>query len=172
MAENGSYYDEVFDGGGAPRAHAAALAAALERARATTASSRRAAAATRSSSSLGITVRRRPGPDATGRSTTARFPFDLVPRVLPAADWRYQAGLQQRVPAMNRSSTTSTTTGRSSTTASSLALVVSGSIRQHRHGIHPPAGSTARSSGTTSSATQRPWRCSRTTRARRPASPT
>src|SRR5262245_65618102 len=37
-----------------------------------------------------------------GRGTERRFPFDLIPRILPRAEWdRIERGLQQRVVALN-----------------------------------------------------------------------
>ena len=86
------YYDEVFDGGGAPRAHAAALAAALE-----ALGHQGLAEAGRRRDAIfmqqGITFdaggagRRRPGRDRP-------FPLDLVPRIIPGrrVDARSSAG--------------------------------------------------------------------------------
>ena len=48
------------------------------------------------------------------------FPLDLVPRIIPAAEWTtIKRGLAQRIRALTASSTTSTTGARSSTTARS-----------------------------------------------------
>lgn len=91
-------YDELVDGDGVPRAHAAALAAGLvdmgpeallEVGR------RRDQAFIQA----GITF------DATGSDDPVRdrpFPLDLVPRVIPAEEWRHiKQGLAQRVRALN-----------------------------------------------------------------------
>ena len=100
MVENGSYYDEVFDPGGAPRAHAAALAAALEALGhdgLVEAGRRRDAIFMRQ----GITfeVGGADGDDPTDRP----FPLDLVPRILPVDEWRtIKRGLAQRIRALNR----------------------------------------------------------------------
>ncbi len=95
-----SYYDEVFDGAGAPRAHAAALAAALEalgRDGLVDAGRRRDTIFMRQ----GITfeVGGADGDEATDRP----FPLDLVPRILPVEEWRtIKRGLAQRIRALNR----------------------------------------------------------------------
>jgi uncharacterized circularly permuted ATP-grasp superfamily protein len=100
MAENGSYYDEVFDGGGNPRAHAAALAAALERLGhdgLVEAGRRRDSIFMRQ----GITFEVG-GADGDG-PVDRPFPLDLVPRILPVDEWRtIKRGLAQRIRALNR----------------------------------------------------------------------
>ena len=100
MAGNGSYYDEVFDGGGAPRAHAAALAAALEALGhdgLVEAGRRRDSIFMRQ----GITFEVG-GADGDG-PVDRPFPLDLVPRILPVDEWRtIKRGLAQRIRALNR----------------------------------------------------------------------
>src|SRR4051794_12211308 len=94
-----AYYDEVFDAGGAPRAHASALAEAL---------------AALGSDNLAETGRRRDAIfmqqgitfDASGADGPVRdrpFPLDLVPRIIPAAEWdQIERGLVQRIRALNQ----------------------------------------------------------------------
>jgi len=94
------YYDEVFDGGGAPRAHAAALAAALEslgHEGLVEAGRRRDTIFMRQ----GITFE---VGGADGDAAVDRpFPLDLVPRILPVDEWRtIKRGLAQRIRALNR----------------------------------------------------------------------
>src|SRR3954466_1527619 len=93
------YYDEVFGPDGAPRSHAVALAAEIERLGPqllTAAGHRRDAIFVQQ----GITF------DATGEDGPVKdrpFPLDLVPRILPAAEWDHiERGLQQRIRALNR----------------------------------------------------------------------
>ena len=94
------YYDEVYDGGGAPRAHAAALAAALEslgHQGLVEAGQRRDTIFMRQ----GITFE---VGGADGDAAVDRpFPLDLVPRILPVDEWRtIKRGLAQRIRALNR----------------------------------------------------------------------
>ena len=100
MAGTGTYYDEVFDGGGAPRAHAAALAAALEALGhdgLVEAGRRRDSIFMRQ----GITFEVG-GADGDG-PVDRPFPLDLVPRILPVDEWRtIKRGLAQRIRALNR----------------------------------------------------------------------
>ena len=100
MAENGSYYDEVFDGAGSPRVHAAALAAALESLGhdgLVEAGRRRDSIFMRQ----GITFEVG-GADGDG-PVDRPFPLDLVPRILPVDEWRtIKRGLAQRIRALNR----------------------------------------------------------------------
>jgi uncharacterized circularly permuted ATP-grasp superfamily protein len=93
------YYDEVFGPGGIPRAHAVSLAAEIARLGPellTAAGHRRDAIFVQQ----GITF------DATGEDGPVKdrpFPLDLVPRILPAAEWAHiEQGLQQRIRALNR----------------------------------------------------------------------
>jgi len=93
------FYDELFDDDGAPRPHAAALAAAL----AALGHEQLAAAGRRRDTIFvqqGITF------DAAGEDgpTLERpFPLDLVPRILPASQWTHiKRGIAQRIRALNR----------------------------------------------------------------------
>jgi uncharacterized circularly permuted ATP-grasp superfamily protein len=93
------YFDEVFGPGGAPRSHAVSLAAeiaALGPQLLTAAGHRRDAIFVQQ----GITF------DATGEDEPVKdrpFPLDLVPRILPAAEWDHiERGLAQRIRALNR----------------------------------------------------------------------
>jgi uncharacterized circularly permuted ATP-grasp superfamily protein len=93
------YYDEVFGPEGIPRAHAVSLAAEIARLGPqllTAAGHRRDAIFVQQ----GITF------DATGEDGPVKdrpFPLDLVPRILPAAEWDHiERGLQQRIRALNR----------------------------------------------------------------------
>ena len=97
-AENGRVFDELYDSGGEPRAEAAALAGELERL-----GPDRLLAAGRLRDAIfmqqGITF------DATGNDGAVHdrpFPLDLVPRIIPAAEWRHiKRGLAQRIRALN-----------------------------------------------------------------------
>jgi uncharacterized circularly permuted ATP-grasp superfamily protein len=92
------FYDEAFAADGAPRDHAAELLRELERL-----GSDAVAEAGRRRDAIfvqqGITF------DATGESGPVHerpFPLDLVPRVLPAAEWTHiKRGLAQRIRALN-----------------------------------------------------------------------
>src|SRR3954468_9044036 len=93
------FFDEVYDSGGAPRAHAGALVEELERM-----GGEQLAAGGRRRDAIfvqqGITF------DTTGEDgpTLERpFPLDLVPRILPAGEWTHiKRGLAQRIRALNR----------------------------------------------------------------------
>jgi uncharacterized circularly permuted ATP-grasp superfamily protein len=93
------FFDEVYDHGGDPRAHAGALVEELERM-----GEEQLAAAGRRRDAIfveqGITF------DATGEDGPVRdrpFPLDLVPRILPAGEWTHiKRGLAQRIRALNR----------------------------------------------------------------------
>jgi uncharacterized circularly permuted ATP-grasp superfamily protein len=93
------FYDEVFGPDGIPRAHAVSLAAEIARLGPqllTAAGHRRDAIFVQQ----GITF------DATGEDGPVKdrpFPLDLVPRILPAAEWDHiERGLAQRIRALNR----------------------------------------------------------------------
>ena len=92
------FYDELFEAGDRPRPPAASLVAALERLgrdRLRSAGERRDAIFIQQ----GITFDAS-GPD--GPTRDRPFPLDLVPRILPAAEWRtIKRGLAQRVRALN-----------------------------------------------------------------------
>jgi hypothetical protein len=93
------FFDELFDSPGRPRAPAAGLAATLGRLgrdRLRSAGERRDAIFLQQ----GITFDAS-GPDG-GPSRDRPFPLDLIPRVLPAGEWRtIKRGLAQRVRALN-----------------------------------------------------------------------
>jgi len=92
-------FDEIFDGDGAPRPDAVALAAELERL-----GPERLLAAGRLRDAIfmqqGITF------DATGNDGAVHdrpFPLDLVPRIIPGDEWRHiKRGLAQRIRALNQ----------------------------------------------------------------------
>src|SRR3954467_7856786 len=93
------FFDEVYDQGGDPRAHAGALVEELERM-----GEEQLAAAGRRRDAIfveqGITF------DATGEDGPGRdrpFSLHLVPRILPAGEWTHiKRGLAQRIRALNR----------------------------------------------------------------------
>ena len=100
MATTGpELYDEVFQTDGTPRPHAAPLARALEAlgpAGLVEAGRRRDAIFLQQ----GITFEV-PGADG-GEARDRPFPLDLVPRILPADEWRViKRGLAQRIRALN-----------------------------------------------------------------------
>jgi uncharacterized circularly permuted ATP-grasp superfamily protein len=100
MATIAPGYDEVFDEENRPRPHAAALAVALAELGAeqlTAAGKRRDAIFMQQ----GITFDAG-GPDAEGPVRDRPFPLDLVPRIIPAAEWTHiKRGLAQRIRALN-----------------------------------------------------------------------
>ena len=92
-------FDEVFDADGTPRAHAEQLVAELER---LGAESLVAAGALRDAIFMrqGITFDLT---SADGAVADRPFPLDLVPRIIPAAEWRtIKRGLAQRIRALNQ----------------------------------------------------------------------
>jgi uncharacterized circularly permuted ATP-grasp superfamily protein len=93
------FFDELFEAAGRPRGPAAALAATLGQLgsdRLRSAGERRDAIFLQQ----GITFDAS-GPDG-GPSRDRPFPLDLIPRVLPAVEWRtIKRGLAQRVRALN-----------------------------------------------------------------------
>jgi uncharacterized circularly permuted ATP-grasp superfamily protein len=96
-----AFYDEVYAADGAPRPHTAALASALERL-----GGERLAATGRRRDAIflqqGITFDAG-GPDVEGPVRDRPFPLDLVPRIIPAGEWRtIKRGLAQRIRALNR----------------------------------------------------------------------
>src|SRR5581483_9358450 len=80
------FYDELFDGGGIPRAHAQTLIARLERL-----GPEELAAAGRRRDAIfmqqGITFDLTGAAEAQNGLHDRPFPLDLVPRILPAAEW-------------------------------------------------------------------------------------
>src|SRR5215207_577542 len=94
------FYDELVDADGQPRSHARTLVAALEALgpEALTQAGRRRDAIFMQQ---GITFDAA-GPDADGPIRDRPFPLDLVPRIIPAAEWtRIKRGLAQRIRALN-----------------------------------------------------------------------
>jgi uncharacterized circularly permuted ATP-grasp superfamily protein len=95
--ETGGFYDEVLDVEGRPRTHCEPLVRKLE-ALSREEIIRRQKAAELALLNLGITFNVY-GHEA---GTEKIFPFDIIPRVVPARDWAIiQAGLTQRVRALN-----------------------------------------------------------------------
>ncbi|HEU4405141.1 MAG TPA: circularly permuted type 2 ATP-grasp protein [Polyangiaceae bacterium] len=95
--EVGSYYDEMFEPGGRPRASAELLARRLLQL-SDDDLARRRLAAERALLHRGITFNVYGGKE--GREKI--FPFDIVPRIVTAAEWRaIERGLVQRVRALN-----------------------------------------------------------------------
>jgi uncharacterized circularly permuted ATP-grasp superfamily protein len=92
-----SFFDEVFEPGGEPRLHYAEIVRRLQSYGAAEFQRRRALAdLTFRNQGITFTVYG----DESGTERT--FPFDLFPRVIPAAEWEtLEAGLIQRVKALN-----------------------------------------------------------------------
>ena len=92
-------FDEVFDADGAPRDHAAALVAELDRLgadRLVAAGAMRDAIFMRQGITFDLT-------SADGAVADRPFPLDLIPRIIPAAEWRtIKRGLAQRIRALNQ----------------------------------------------------------------------
>ena len=95
--QTGSFFDEMFEAGGEPRAAARALVQLLE----TMTDGellRRQQSAERALLHMGITFN--VYGDSAG--TERIFPFDLVPRIVAAAEWHLiELGLKQRIKALN-----------------------------------------------------------------------
>ena len=102
------YFDEVFGPGGIPRAHAVSLAAEIAKLGPellTAAGHRRDAIFVQQGITFDTTGEDGPRTDGPeGRLVRDRpFPLDLVPRILPAAEWDHiERGLAQRIRALNR----------------------------------------------------------------------
>jgi uncharacterized circularly permuted ATP-grasp superfamily protein len=91
------FYDEMFEGGGRPRPHARLLLETVE-SLSQGQLLRYKHAAERLLLQMGITFN--VYGDAAG--TERIFPFDLIPRIVPAGEWdRIERGLQQRVRVLN-----------------------------------------------------------------------
>ena len=91
------FFDEMFAGAGAPRAAAHALTQVID-ALPPGEIERRQRSAERALMAMGITFNVY-GDDA---GTERIFPFDLIPRIVSAADWRtIERGLKQRIHALN-----------------------------------------------------------------------
>jgi uncharacterized circularly permuted ATP-grasp superfamily protein len=131
-------YDEVYAPSGEPRPHTEALAGALSelgREELADAGRRRDAIFMQQ----GITFDAG-GPDVDGPVRDRPFPLDLVPRVIPAAEWtQIKRGLAQRIRALDRFSTTSITRARSSTTTSCRGADRLPPRVRARGARHPPA---------------------------------
>src|ERR1700733_2015371 len=95
--QTGSFFDELFEAGGEPRAAARALVQLIE----TMTDGellRRQQSAERALLHMGITFN--VYGDSAG--TERIFPFDLVPRIVAAAEWNWiEQGLKQRIRALN-----------------------------------------------------------------------
>ncbi len=93
----GPFFDEMFEGPGRPRPHYRLLAERLQAMTADQLGERiRVANAFFLSQGIGFTVY---GDDA---GTDRIFPFDLIPRIVPAAEWEIiERGLVQRLKALN-----------------------------------------------------------------------
>jgi transglutaminase-like putative cysteine protease len=95
------FYDEMVDAGGTPRAYAQTLVSALQ----ALGPDQLAAAGRRRDAIFmqqGITFDAA-GPDADGPIRDRPFPLDLVPRIIPAAEWTsIKRGLAQRIRARVR----------------------------------------------------------------------
>jgi uncharacterized circularly permuted ATP-grasp superfamily protein len=94
------FFDEMLDDGGAPHPHARTLVEAL-----TALGAEALAAAGRRRDAIfmqqDITFDAA-GPDADGPVRDRPFPHDLVPRIIPAAEWTtIKRGLAQRIRALN-----------------------------------------------------------------------
>src|SRR3954470_4711143 len=92
----GDFFDEMFDGDGA-RPFARALAQFVD-GLPDGELARRQRSAERALLNMGITF----GVYGDGAGSERIFPFDLVPRIVPAHDWRQiERGLKQRIQALN-----------------------------------------------------------------------
>jgi uncharacterized circularly permuted ATP-grasp superfamily protein len=93
------YYDEVFDGDGVGRPHAEALIREIERLgpeRLVSAGQLRDALFMRQGITFDLTT-------ADGAIADRPFPLDLVPRIIPSAEWTLiKRGLAQRIRALNQ----------------------------------------------------------------------
>jgi uncharacterized circularly permuted ATP-grasp superfamily protein len=95
--ETGGYYDEMFETNGDPRPHARLLIEIIE-SLSDGQLLRYKHAADRHLLQMGITFNVYGEAEGTERI----FPFDLVPRIVPAPEWEYlERGLRQRIHALN-----------------------------------------------------------------------
>ncbi len=93
----GTSWDELLSGPGRPRPHARKLAKYLS-SLSPTQLSRRQEAAERAILEMGITFT----VYSEGQNIDRAWPFDIIPRVIPATEWRHiEAGLKQRLAALN-----------------------------------------------------------------------
>src|SRR3984885_8561178 len=139
LADSLAAFDEVFGTAGAPREHAAALVAELERLgaeRLVAAGAMRDAIFMRQGITFDLT-------SADGAAGDRPFPLDLVPRIIPAADWRtIKRGLAQRIRALSHF-VDDVYHGREIIRAGVVpwTLVASRShFARAAHGIRPPRG--------------------------------
>ncbi len=95
--ETGGFFDEMFDGQGHPRPHYRKLAARFKNlTREAFEERRQTADAIFLNQGVTFTVY------SDDQGTERIFPFDLVPRIIPASEWaRIEAGLVQRITALN-----------------------------------------------------------------------
>src|SRR5262245_36496769 len=92
-----SFFDEMFVEAGTPRAAAAALTQVID-AMPAEEIERRQRSAERALMAMGITF----NVYGEGEGTERIFPFDLIPRIVSAAEWRtIERGLKQRILALN-----------------------------------------------------------------------
>ncbi len=111
------FYDELFDSNGEPRPGARVL---INRINSLPSGElkQRQTAIDRALLRMGITFT----VYGNDQGTEKIFPFDIVPRVVEAAEWQMiESGLKQRIEALNRFITTSTTIKTSSMKVSYLA---------------------------------------------------
>src|SRR6185503_9009155 len=95
--QTGSFFDEMFEAGSRPRPAARALVQLIE-AMADGELLRRQQSAERALLYMGITFNVYGDNDGAERI----FPFDLVPRIMAAAEWQWiEQGLRQRIRALN-----------------------------------------------------------------------
>src|SRR6267154_6835598 len=95
--EVGNFFDEMFSGAGCPRVAAQALIKTIESLPDGELLTRQQAAE-RALLQMGITF------NVYGEEAGVEkiFPFDIVPRIVPAAEWsRIERGLKQRITALN-----------------------------------------------------------------------
>jgi uncharacterized circularly permuted ATP-grasp superfamily protein len=132
------FYDEMFDGAGSPRPEARLLLETVE-ALSDGELLRHKHAAERLLLQLGITF------NVYGDSAGAEriFPFDLIPRIVPAPEWDHiERGLQQRVRALNAFIDDIYHEQRILKDGAIPAEVVlsAASYRKQCHGLNPPLG--------------------------------
>ena len=139
-------YDEVFDADGAPRAHVAALVAELERLggeRLVAAGAMRDAIFRRQGITFDVTSADAAARAVGGVPADRPFPLDLIPRIIPAAEWEtIKRGLAQRLRALNQF-VDDVYHGREIVRAGIVpwTLIASRShFARAAHGIRPPRG--------------------------------
>ena len=139
-------FDEVFTADGAPREYAAALVTELERLgaeRLVAAGALRDAIFMRQGITFDLASADAPSRGAGGAVAERPFPLDLIPRIIPAAEWRtIKRGLAQRIRALNHF-VDDVYHGREIIRAGIIpwTLIVSRShFARAAHGIRPPRG--------------------------------